>query len=255
MTKRTAKAKPAPDLPPPSKREVEAIAAASERTTTKRPPVSIAWDRSTNPKVVSPHSDDEGHSVRLLNALGTRSHDALAVGLGVLEWSVRPGKTKRGESAAPLNAALAMIEAIAPENETEGALAMQMAACHALTMEMLGRTRHAEYIDHVQTYGGLAVKLQRTFAAQIEAMTKLRGGGKQQVEVRHVYINGNAVIGDVHPAGGGGGAQNLHQPHAQSLTHAPGAPVAPVWSQDAARDALPVTGDQGTEAMPDARGE
>jgi hypothetical protein len=53
----------------------------------------------------------------------------------------------------------------------------------------------------------LAVKMHRTFCAQIEALQKLRGKGGQRVTVEHVHINSGAqaIIGDVtHQAGGGG---------------------------------------------------
>ena len=54
----------------------------------------------------------------------------------------------------------------------------------------------------------LAIKFQRTFTAQIEALQKLRGKGGQQVRVEHVHIHkgGQAIVGNVnHGAEGGRG--------------------------------------------------
>ena len=53
----------------------------------------------------------------------------------------------------------------------------------------------------------LATKLQRTFVAQIEALQKLRGKGGQKVTVEHVHVHegGQAIVGNVSHAQGGGG--------------------------------------------------
>lgn len=47
--------------------------------------------------------------------------------------------------------------------------------------------------------GNLAVKMHRTFLAQIEALQKLRGKGGQKVTVEHVTVNagGQAIVGNV----------------------------------------------------------
>jgi len=158
-----------------------------------------------------------------------------------------------GTDDIPINAALAILDAIAPRDELEAALATQMAGCHMLALEMMGRAREARSGEGAQIYGNVAAKLQRTFALQMETLAKLRGGGKQQIEVRHVHVNGNAVIGDVNTPGGGGGAENRDRPQAQRLSHSPGAPCPPMRGEDAGQDALPVAGSVGPEAVSDAR--
>ena len=58
--------------------------------------------------------------------------------------------------------------------------------------------RHAPDNAH----GSLAVKLLRTYAAQVEALARLRHGGEQRVIVQHVNVNegGQAIVGTVkHP--------------------------------------------------------
>ena len=57
----------------------------------------------------------------------------------------------------------------------------------------------------------LAIKFQRTFAAQVEALQKLRGKGGQQVRVEHVHVHegGQAIVGNVnHGKETGGRGQN-----------------------------------------------
>lgn len=55
-------------------------------------------------------------------------------------------------------------------------------------------------------FAGLAVKFQRTFTQQIEALQKLRGMGGQRVHVEHVHVNAGAqaIVGNVDHGGGGG---------------------------------------------------
>lgn len=248
-TDRRAKAvRPPPKpRPEPGKLQKAAIAAAHARFDAAANPVSVEWGPDGGLK--SRHSDDVGHLVRLMAVLGTRSIDGHQIVLNDLDYVSRNRGTRQGGSAARLNAALAMVEAIAPRDELEAALASQMAGCHVLTMEMLGQARHAENLEYLGVYGGLAVKLVRTFTLQMEALAKLRGGGQQKVEVRHVHVNGNAVIGDVHGGGGGAATENGDQPQTQRLGHSPGAPVPAMWGQDTKGDALPVASDSGSEAV------
>ena len=45
-------------------------------------------------------------------------------------------------------------------------LASQMVVTHRLAMDMMGRTKRAEFIDRLHAYGALATKLLRTFTMQ-----------------------------------------------------------------------------------------
>ncbi len=59
----------------------------------------------------------------------------------------------------------------------------------------------------MELHANLAIKFQRTFVAQIEALQKLRGNGGQKVTVEHVHVHegGQAIVGNVNHAPGGGG--------------------------------------------------
>ena len=76
--------------------------------------------------------------------------------------------------------------------------------------------------------GGLAVKLLRTYTAQAEALAKLRRGGEQTVRVEHVHVHagGQAVVGNVNQRETGGLNESSGQPHAagqpRALTFTPG---------------------------------
>ncbi len=101
-------------------------------------------------------------------------------------------------------------------------------------MELLGRTRRAEYRDQLATSGGLAVKLLRTLTLQAETLAKLRRGG------------GQAIVGSVTP-GGGAELNNEEQPRAKRITSSPAlphadAPIDPLRCAHPERDGLPVRG-------------
>ena len=229
MTAKAGKRPPSERKPDPNERERAAIAEARDRVAAKTSPVFVRWrqspDAEEGPKIAAPHSDEDGFFQRLRDVFGTRSYDSLLSGLAHLDGVSRPRGAEQGADDTQLNAALALMASIGPTNELEASLAIQMTGCHLLAMNMMCRATHTNRPELVQLYGGLAVKLQRTFSAQIEALAKLRGGGKQQVEVRHVYVNGNAIVGDIHAGRGGADTGIRHQPLAPGLALEPGAPM------------------------------
>lgn len=136
-------------------------------------------------------------------ALGTTSSSFANASIAQLMAAARLPDGPVSEMA--LNAALALIEAIAPRNEMEGALAVQMACTHAVAIAALSRTGAAGP-KSVAVYSNVAVVLMRSYAAQLETLRRLRGTGAQHVQVEHLHINneGRAVIGTVafNPNGG-----------------------------------------------------
>lgn len=87
-----------------------------------------------------------------------------------------------------------------PESYLETLLISQMLQVHNAAANCTQRAFHAD-----QTFAGkelnanLAIKMHRTFLAQIEALQKLRGKGGQKVTVEHVTVNagGQAIVGNV----------------------------------------------------------
>ena len=99
-----------------------------------------------------------------------------------------------------MNAALAMIEAAAPKDEIEGALAVQMACTHTAAMAVLAKLDVGFATERrVAAFGSAAARLMRAYATQVEVLRRLRNGGQQFVRVEHVHVNdgGQAVIGNV----------------------------------------------------------
>jgi hypothetical protein len=108
-------------------------------------------------------------------------------------------------SETSVNAVLAIIEAAEPKNEIEAALTIQMACTHAVTMAVLSRAVGAYGGDrHVAMMASAGARLLRAFAAQIEAMRRLRNGGSQYMRVEHVHLEpgAQAIIGNVEKSSG-----------------------------------------------------
>jgi hypothetical protein len=93
-----------------------------------------------------------------------------------------------------------MIEAAAPRDEIEGALAVQMACTHTAAMAVLAKLDIPFASERrVVAFGSTAARLMRAFATQVEVLRRLRSGGQQFVRVEHVHVSdgGQAIIGNV----------------------------------------------------------
>jgi hypothetical protein len=235
--------------------QTDELAAALDRKVDRQPPVPVKA-RANDDGVVQiggTLTDEAAHYERLQDTCGTRSDDWMH---GILRGLTNAaGGAKDEDSAATLLEGLAFLNGVGPRDEVEAALAAQMFALHRASMSLAQRMGGAVMRDAFRDYGNLLVKTTRTFAAQVEALAKLRSGGKQQVEVKYVYVDArggrNVIAGDT-VTGGGVRDGNQTQPHVPGLAFAPGAAV---WSPDPAGDGLPAAGDEGQDTLLAARRE
>ena len=149
-------------------------------------------------KVYPPDGEATNWWRRLNKALGTTSSDFVNASLFHIQSACR--SPWGGISELAVNAALAMIEAAAPKDEIEGALAVQMACTHTAAMAVLAKLDAAFATErHIAAFGTAAARLMRSYATQVEVLRRLRNGGQQFVRVEHVHVNdgGQAVIGNV----------------------------------------------------------
>jgi hypothetical protein len=96
-----------------------------------------------------------------------------------------------------------MIEAAAPKDEVEGALAVQMACTHTAAMSVLAKMDSGFGTERrIAAFGSTAARLLKAYAMQMEVLRRLRNGGQQFVRVEHVHVNdgGQAVLGNVKTA-------------------------------------------------------
>lgn len=192
-------------VPEPDARQQQAIAQATDLIRKRRDRISVNVENTAEHvmRISCPHSDIDGQTIQLLAALGTSSLDFLNASIARIGAIVK----RRGAefpTGTEFNAALAAIDGLQPGDEIEAMLAIQMIATHECAMEMLTRAKQAEFMPALQECGGLAIKLLRTYAAQVEALGRLRRGGEQRVIVQHVNVNdgGQAIVGALNQAGG-----------------------------------------------------
>ena len=102
------------------------------------------------------------------------------------------------------NERLAMVHGIAPRDEMEAILAVQFTTTHIAAMRALRNLSNSDAIPQQDSNGNLANKLLRTCTMQLEALTRYRNAGKQQIVVNHVHVNASQAVVGVDMSGGGG---------------------------------------------------
>jgi hypothetical protein len=149
--------------------------------------------------------------------------------------------TDDGIDGQALNAALAVLGAVEPQNEMEALLGVQMVTADIGARKAFELMNRANLPEGIAQLGGLANKYMRTFTAQVEALAKLRRGGEQIVKHVHVYEGGQAVVaGTINQHQGGGGRK---KDDAQSDATNAIAGSAALPCPDPTRDGMPISGD------------
>jgi hypothetical protein len=250
---------------PPHPVERAEIEKARRRTKARAPRVAMhIEDREAAGRALYPdHSDDEGHEYRLTDAFGTRSLQfvyEMLNGLGnatadhSLDYDFNPGRANE----IAFNAALAVISGVRPKDEIEAMLAAHMAVTNIALLELVARTRGSianhkyeggDGIKRLDGLGNLTNKFMRTYIKQVEALTRKRRKGEQNIRVKHVhvYAGGQAIVGNVRHRGGRGTAKNEQRAYerkkAKPATRAiPDSPS--VRGANKERAALPVASDK-----------
>jgi hypothetical protein len=230
---------------------------SAQLSSTPRVAINIKQPK-TGPTEISPtHSDGAGWQTRLTDALGTSSPAFVDVELARLMTAFRD---KAGViDAKAVNAALAVIDGLKPQNEIEAALAVQIAVTHGLAMKFAARlySGKLETIPQQDSAALTLSRLQRAFTTQLDALSNMRRGGRQKMVVEHVHVypGGQAIVGEVTHMGRGVSDKNEGQAHAADDKRAIGAAGSdPLWSPDPTREALPIPDCERQEALSDARG-
>lgn len=192
--------------------------------------------------------DENLHGAAMMEAFGTRSLPFINATLQNIDCVL----AKEGmPSVQQHNAALAILAAVEPENELEATLAAQMVAANECSMRCMRGMVRADMADTHKMYGDLANKFMRTFAAQVEALSKLRRGGEQVVKYIHVHEGGQAVVaGTINQQRGAPKIGNAEQAYGTGA--AP--PIAALSGPDPARDGMPIPC-HAERAMQDPRRE
>lgn len=196
----------------------------------------------------APHNDDSLWALQLADAFGTRSRAVISTFLGQLEalcgqshWDDVAKQWRLDENQ--FSAALAIVNSVKPRNEMEAALAAQMVAIHLLTMKVSAFAIKHEYDTRTAASAG---KLARTFTLQMEALQSMRGRKRtahQSITVRkelhqHVHYHRGEDHGDGQP----------HEPRAAIVDQ-----CTALQSPEQGGQSVPLSGNEGQGAMPNAR--
>jgi hypothetical protein len=160
--------------------------------------VALPPRSKVNGIVISPdHPEPEVGARLLAHALGTTDNDFLNGRLTELVNVCACGGKEIDERQ--LNAMLATVAGVRPQDEVEALLATQMAAVHAATMSFAKSLAKADNLTLRDSAERTFNKLARTFAAQMETLKRYRTGGEQKIVVKHVNVNagGQAIVGNV----------------------------------------------------------
>jgi hypothetical protein len=155
----------------------------------------------------------------------------------------RPAWKTEAQQVQAAQAAYDALNRIAPQDELEGMLAVQMIATHNAATECLRRA-----MMEGQTFEGRdqnlkhATKLMGVYERQLAALDKHRGKGQQKITVEHVTVEagGQAIVGSVTSAAPS--TRGAKAPPAQSgaaLDYAPAADAPPI---------TPIGGRQGASS-------
>jgi hypothetical protein len=250
---------PTTEPEPTEAEQVEIRALAKRKKARRRAPRFTVHQQEGGPTQVAPagvHAD--AATARMMNVFGITSTDLAERLMMQIVAATHLQSSNEPVSAETLNAALAAVTGIGPRDEAEAMLAAQMVGVHWLAMDLL---RKANDRARLNDAGNMAVKLLRTFAAQLEALKRYRSAGEQRVVVQHQHVNVTAdqaavQVNGGYPAPEGRGAVSK----AEERAHAPEAtrsvafePSTPLQCPDPTRDTVPASGCERAEALPDAR--
>ncbi len=253
---KTAKKQPAKEFDLDRQRGCGEMLSARNRERPERPEsVIIRTERKDGSggsnTLIEPAQDQDPEFFRaaMLEAFGTRSTAFLSDTMNNIIRVISPSCNVTDQQ---YNAAVARLAAVEPQNELEATLAAQMVAANECAMRCMRSMVGTDNADHHKMYGDMANKFLRTFAAQVEALSKLRRGGEQVV--KHVYVQegGQAVIAGTvnNNTGGRGNFESSGQPYGTS----PAPPRASLLSPDASGNGVPIPSD-AERALSDSRGQ
>ncbi len=140
--------------------------------------------------------------IRMMNALGTTSADLAERLVSQILNATHLQPSSEPVKEHTLNAALGAVAGIAPRDEAEAMLAVQMVGVHWLAMELLRQVGATDSRAQFTDAGNLVVKLLRTYTAQLEALNRYRSAGEQRVVVQHQHVNVTADAAAVQVNGG-----------------------------------------------------
>jgi hypothetical protein len=147
-------------------------------------------------RIVIHHTDPQAGERLLAEALGAADRDALH---GLLRQLVKSSAIGREPDEANLAFMISMVKSIAPKDSIEAMLAVQMVSVHTAAMRSACRLACSGDVQQQESITRALTRLTRTFASQIEALSRHRNNGERAITVRNLSVQdgGRAIVGNV----------------------------------------------------------
>jgi hypothetical protein len=203
-------------------------------------------------------TDQNEWEALLFDAFATRSiaaFHAFTTQLAELSPTVWNGE---GQEWLPnewdLVAAVQIVRSVRPRNEAEACLAAQMVAVHRMQMKLSAQALSHSWPEPRTC--AIAGKLARTYAMQLETMTKLKGkGSRQRITVRkysqHEHKHIHLHQGDTESGTQAHGPRRTRNAEIKEARETPRLPS--LLSEDPSEDRLPKTGHPRKEKVSTSR--
>ena len=163
------------------------------------PQFNVETPKSGSLKIFPASDNARLTKVGLYQAFGTTSIDFVDHMFDKLIAAACESNRDKPLTQTQINSVIAAMAGINPQDEVEAMLASQMIATHFAAMRRFSGIKNSETIPQLDSNGNMAIKLMRTFAAQMEALSRYRSKGQQKMTVEHVHVHagGQAIVGNV----------------------------------------------------------
>ena len=141
------------------------------------------------------HPDPRTGERMLAEALGAVDRDALD---GLLSQLAKASAVARRPDQGNLSFMISMLKNIAPKGSIEAMLAAQMVCVHIATMRCACRLACTDDVAQQESLTRALTRLARTFATQMEALSRHRSNGACAITVQNLSVQngGKAVVGN-----------------------------------------------------------
>ncbi|MBR0822794.1 hypothetical protein [Bradyrhizobium liaoningense] len=142
------------------------------------------------------HPDPQAGERLLAEALGAVDRDALH---GLLKQLVKASVIGQKPDEANLAFMVSMIRSIAPTDSIEAMLVSQMVSVHMAAMHSACRLACIDDLAQHESVTRALTRLSRTFAAQVEALSRHRNSDERTIMVRNLSVQdgGRAIVGNI----------------------------------------------------------
>ncbi|MBR0731144.1 hypothetical protein M2189_000237 [Bradyrhizobium japonicum] len=147
-------------------------------------------------RIAIKHPDPQAGERLLADALGAVDRDALH---GILKQLVKASAIGHKPDEANLAFMVSMIRSIAPKDSIETMLVSQMVSVHVAAMRCACRLACTDDLAQHESATRALTRLSRTFAAQVEALSRHRNSNERAITVQNLSVQdgGRAIVGNV----------------------------------------------------------